>query len=524
MNSFLKSCWHRRWFRVCTWLFASLVTALVLFHQWVNWKGARAWRAAQDMFASEGESLDIRKGMVEPAPDDRNFCAIPALRDLALVVDHDPDKGAPAEKRRILKEMGLPTGEGNKLADSRPKLAASAALGTPTDLKAWADWLRKEGSLTLPPDSGNAARDVLAALSKHDAFIGELAAALDRPEAQWMPAWKTRELPPIAFDVPLPHYQPVQAVTQMLCLRSIAAARAGEAAKAHESLLMALRLARASLNDPFVIGLLVAMAQIQQIQHAIWEVCEVHAGSADDFRRLQEELTRLDFQDALLRVFRTEFACGTSAVMWMKQQRDARLFGVMAGIDDGGHTSGTERIVVRSIPAGWFDMNAATMVQLAFVHVLKPLRDGGLKALGEETSFERELKVRKGELRPDSIMACLVFPAVVHVSARAVYVQCQTNQAIAACALERWFSGHQSYPDSLDLADRAGEKPLPMDVLSERLIGYRKSSEGRYALWCIGFDGKDDGGKRVLDEKKPDGTKFFDRGYTGDWVWDFPQK
>lgn len=524
MTSFLKTCWHRRWFRVCTWILATLVTLFVLFHQWVNWRGACAWRDAQDMLAREGETLDFRKIMAEPVPDEQNFCAVPALKDLALTVDHDADKGAPAEKRKLLKTLGPPTGEKTVLASSRPKLAASAALGIPTDLKAWADWLRKEGSLNLPPDSGDAARDVLAALSKHDAFIGELTSALNRPEAQWTPPWRTRELPPIIFDVPLPHFQPVQGVTQMLCLRAIAAARSGEAARAHESLLIALRLARASLNDPFMIGLLVAMAQIQQIHHAIWEVCEVHAGSADNFRRLQDELARLDLHAALLRAFRAELAGGTSAVMWMKQQRDVRLFGVMAGIDDAGHVSWPERLIVKGIPAGWFDMNAATMVQLELVHVLKPLREGGLKALCDDTGFEHELKRRKGSMRLDSIMACLFFPAIAQIGTRSVHVQCQVDEAIAACALERWFTEHQGYPDSLDLVNRAGEKPIPLDLLSVKPMGYRITPGGRYALWCVGFDRADDGGKRVLDEKQPEKTKFNDTGYTGDWVWDFGAK
>ena len=40
----------------------------------------------------------------------------------------------------------------------------------------------------------------------------------------------------------------------------------------------------------------------------------------------------------------------------------------------------------------------------------------------------------------------------------------------------------------------------------------------------VGFDGKDDGGKRGLDENKPENTKFNDEKYLGDWVWDFPAK
>ena len=524
MNTFLNACWSKRWVRICTWVFAGLLTLVVLFYQWVNWRGARAWRSARELLAREGESLDFRAVAPEPVPDDQNFCAIPALSGFALTIDADVDKGEPAAKRNLLKAVGLPTGDKNGLVSSRPALEASAALGKPTDLKAWADWLRKEGSLASPPDSGNPARDILAALSKHDALIGELAAALNRPEAQWTPAWKNREMPDIIFSVSLPHYRPVKEATPMLCLRAIAAAHAGEPAKAHESLLIALKLARASLNDPFLIGNLLAMAQTQQVCHAAWELCRTHSGSAEDFQRLQRELSLLDFQAALLRAFRAELAGGANAVMSMKHQRDAEHFAVIAGIDDKQGPSLTERVMANGIPAGWFDLNAATIAGLGLDHIIKPLRQGGLKALVEDTAFEQELKRRKGELQLDSIMACLFYPAVMNIGARAVHTQCHANQAIAACELERWFIAHQGYPGSLDDMEPAAVKRLPLDVLSAKPIGYRKTPEGRYALWCIGFDGKDDGGKRVLDDEQPEKTKLYDTSYIGDWVWDFPKE
>jgi hypothetical protein len=37
----------------------------------------------------------------------------------------------------------------------------------------------------------------------------------------------------------------------------------------------------------------------------------------------------------------------------------------------------------------------------------------------------------------------------------------------------------------------------------------------------VGFDGVDDGGKRILDTKNPDLTKFNKRSYKGDWVWSY---
>jgi len=96
------------------------------------------------------------------------------------------------------------------------------------------------------------------------------------------------------------------------------------------------------------------------------------------------------------------------------------------------------------------------------------------------------------------------------------------NQAIAACALERYRIEHNNtYPDTLEEANHPGEKSIPADVISGKPMGYSKTPDGKYALWCFGLDGKDHGGHRALDEKAPTLTKFASATYSGDWVWSF---
>ena len=70
----------------------------------------------------------------------------------------------------------------------------------------------------------------------------------------------------------------------------------------------------------------------------------------------------------------------------------------------------------------------------------------------------------------------------------------------------------------------ADGKPLPLDVMNDKPMGYRKTSDGRYGLWSVGFEGRDDGGKRVLDDKRPENTSFDDEKYVGDWVLAFAVK
>ena len=521
--NFLKRCWQKRWLRRLTWTALTLVTLCALFCAWVNWSGARQWRATQAMLKAEGETLDFRATMNEPIPESENFCAIPLLKDLALVVDNDAKKGEPAEKRKRLDALKLPL---NGKGSARPKLA-NPALGKRTNFKAWADWLRKEGSLPMPADSGDAARDVLAALAKHDAIVQELTAGLARPRAQWTPEWKTRELPPLLLSVALPHYTLVQGLHRTLALRATAALRIGDAAKAHETALIIARLDEACLNDPFVIGLLVGVSGTSMLHGVTWELCASHAGTAEDFAKLESALVNLDFHRATLHAWRGEAAVNVGTVQGIKIRRDD-IFGLILQMSgsNGDPNSTTGELLMRALPGGLFDASSAVLADLQFRYLIKPLKQPGWQqALASGEDLERETSRMKCEMwtHPSYIMSSLIAPGLGNVINNVIYAQTLVNQAVIACALERHHIENGSYPDSLNAVKLADGKALPPDLMDGKPMRYRKTPDGKYALWSIGFDGKDDGGKRTLDEKKPEDTRFYNATYVGDWVWDFPE-
>lgn len=363
------------------------------------------------------------------------------------------------------------------------------------------------------------------ALGKHDGLVNELAAGLSRPEAQWTPPWKTRSLPENLFELPLPHYSVVRDLISMLCFRSIVAARAGDAEKAHEALLIAIRLQQATMQEPFLIGLLVAATNSQVINATVWEICDAQLGTVEDFRRLQDALAQMDFRQSALLAWRSELAGSSGALAYLKRRRDVSMFSM---VEESGSSLGdvAGAIFTHVLPDGWFDANAATVAQWNLDYSLKPLRDGGFKEMMvKQDELTSMVKKQKASLpsRFENTMALMIVPATTSISSNIVYSQCMLKQAVAACALERYSLDHGKYPDTL--AEAFGkEKVAPQDVLSGKAVGYRKTNEGRYALWSIGFDDKDDGGKRVLDAKNPESTKFRDVKYVGDWVWDYPVK
>lgn len=512
---------NRRWVRALAWAVVTVITLYALLCAWVNWTGARLLRDAQARLKAEGETTDFRAVTCEPVPDEQNFCAIPALKDIALQIDDSADKGAPGARRKRLESMKFPSGD---KAKDKPRMERGAMFGVRENLEAWRDWLRKTGVAKDGPNSDNVGRDVLNALSAQDAIVAELATGVDRPTAHWTPPWKTRELPKMLFAIALPHYGAVQGMSQPLSLRATAAARAGDVAKAHESLRIMAKLSEASMNDPFLIGLLVAATSSSLMVNATWEVCDAQAGSAADFAVLESSFAAIDCRRGALPAWRGELAAAVNAVEWMKATRDRKT---LAGLYDGWHTEGSfaGAVIMRLVPAGFFDGNSAMIIEHEFDYMIKPMRDQGWMAT-IEAAGNLEAKLLEERSRPYKhpfhFMASMTIPTISSVALRAAHTQCLVDQATIACALERHRIGHSGYPDSLDGLKLADGKPLPMDALSGKPMGYRKTDNGKYALWCVGFDGKDDGGKRMLDTKNPQTTKFSDKSYKGDWVWDFP--
>lgn len=54
---------------------------------------------------------------------------------------------------------------------------------------------------------------------------------------------------------------------------------------------------------------------------------------------------------------------------------------------------------------------------------------------------------------------------------------------------------------------------IPLDPCDGKLLRYRTTPAGRYQLWSVAFDGKDDDGKGA--------AKLSKWEYVGDWTWQY---
>jgi hypothetical protein len=92
--------------------------------------------------------------------------------------------------------------------------------------------------------------------------------------------------------------------------------------------------------------------------------------------------------------------------------------------------------------------------------------------------------------------------------------QTLVNEAQIVCALERYRLTDSEYPASLDVLVPQFIEQLPPDVIGGQPLHYRRTDDGKFVLYSIGWNEKDDGGKAAY---KHDGSE--DR-LNGDWVWE----
>jgi hypothetical protein len=104
--------------------------------------------------------------------------------------------------------------------------------------------------------------------------------------------------------------------------------------------------------------------------------------------------------------------------------------------------------------------------------------------------------------------------------------QASVDLARTAIALERCRLAHGEYPESLDALAPQFIARVPHDVIGGGPLKYRRTQDGQFVLYSIGWNETDDGGvvgfKKSSDRWDESGSKVDIS--QGDWVWRYPAK
>ena len=114
---------------------------------------------------------------------------------------------------------------------------------------------------------------------------------------------------------------------------------------------------------------------------------------------------------------------------------------------------------------------------------------------------------------PYSYWEAIFMPNLLKAAQVTTFNQTQVNEAAIACALERYHLKNGRYPDTLDVLVPQFIEKLPHDIIGGQPLHYRRTDDGKFLLYSVGWNEKDDGGATGMITP---GRGDYDKG---DWVW-----
>jgi len=503
---------------------AIIVTVIALFYAEEDFRGARAWERYRQQAEALGVPLDWRTLIPKPVPDDQNFAATPLAKSWLLVRSNYIFV---ATEYWRADNYGRAGGDyyGQQLGQVVFSFRSKKYDGDRhiTDLVAWKTAF---DALHAPPrnrhqifDSGKldlasraqAAPSVLDALKTNEAIFAELRAASRRPYSRY----------PINYDLPnpaeilLPHLNSFRAVCRRLQLKACAELALGRSEEALEDVKLSLSVADSAKGEPFLISYLIRVNCLQIAAQPIWEGLAQHAWSDAQLRELETRLQQYNFVADLKPVFDAERAWGIGIIDYVKNT------GKVAVFSDSGNDDPSLARLARIVPSGWFDQEQASYCRL-FTSEMEGTFDPAARrvfpsrAKSSEQVLDREFHGRNlfdVIFVRHQLLSGMLLPALTRVVVRAATAQVPTDQAVLACALERYRIANGQFPQTLDALVPRFISQLPHDVITGEPYKYRLTKDGRFVLYSVGWNEKDDGGV-------PGKTLFDDK--VGDWVWQYP--
>jgi hypothetical protein len=176
------------------------------------------------------------------------------------------------------------------------------------------------------------------------------------------------------------------------------------------------------------------------------------------------------------------------------------------------------------VPQGWYDqeeLNYSRAFHLELATSLDPAKErvSPARVKADNQACERMMYAsgfagtKLSILLHHRLMATMLLPALGRVIVKSAAAQAAVNQAAIACALERYRLANGHFPEALAALAPRFISTLPNDVLTGEPYKYRLRDDGRFVLYSVGWDEKDDGGvsgKALFDDRQ------------GDWVWQYP--
>lgn len=497
-KSRLRRLFSWKTLRVSLIVIAALVTLLVVLVTEENWRGRHAWETYKAEQEAKGERFDMDSFVPKLPLPDQNFAMTPFLAPLQdyKIVDGQVqwnDSNALARMRAVTVE-----GANGDWKDEPPQ--GDWRREEFSDLEKWQAFYRSNTNFPSNPNPQTPAADVLFALQKFDPVFAELRASSQRPFAVF----------PFHYDLELNdvRFSECKRLVRLAALRAVAELETNQSADALKDVKLCLSISKLLQHEPLLISQLVRLAVIEYSMQPIWEGLARHRWTDEQLQELQKALAEIQPLDDYPVVMRGERAFGNEE---LEQYRT-------------GHAPSIDVQMSAVIgPLGRFTSKAIFYHnQVALNRLMEGFTLAAVNATEHRVFPKRcNTNVTASILsKPNvyNLLAWMTADAYPKAIERFAQAQNSVDLATVAAALERYRLAHGSYPEILDSLVPQFIEKLPADVIDGAPLKYRRTEDGLFILYSIGWDETDNGGQVV---RKKNGMLDLEKG---DWVWQYPAK
>lgn len=473
----------KKFLKICLWSLAFLATLIVLFYAEENWRGARAWNKTLAELKAKGYPTSIAETIPPPIPDEDNIAAAPIFAEL-LDASGNSNPEARLNKIKII----YPPKTGTSLSSQK---------GISSNLNLFTD-----GTGTAK----QAADNLLIQLDKDwNPLLAEVVEALQRQQCRW----------PLAYQkgsaMPVPNIMAALKLAKVLQLRARCHLELGNSELATNDLLSMYRIARISELPPYIINALVSVTIQNLASSVIWDGCTRNLWQEKDLARLQAAIPINRNLPLLQTCFLYEQASFFSySAQFYKELRPFSNAEILKQLNLGDDDSGIGKFVLFLLwlrPYGWQNLERVKLAGLV-EGIINPDSFTTTKKYHTLEYEANQLKTEPLQVITKPLMA-LSFSALSSVPQRIFQSEATNNQALLACALERYRIHSGKLPLTLHELIPEYLNKIPNQVVINEPMIYKRFNDQDYLLYSIGWNMKDDGGV----------ISAYDHINQFDWVW-----
>lgn len=555
--------WLFRWRMVRRYLYgiAGVAFFVGLFYAEEDWRGKRDWEQYKRGAEMRGEKFDLSSFESTNVPDDQNFMFAPIISNSCLsridgAVPEHPKANTNRGHRLDVKINAnyewkpWPTNDfqgnwqlGKKIdlkafqayyrapvnpnwrADQYPVSSRYRRRGEPTgrygvlrlapipQQAATNKFPDATNEFPVAPQAQSPVADVLLALSKYDSAIEEVRQASRRP----------------FFQFPLQHHPdatkgfinlaPLKECMDVLRLRAVAELENDQSEKALADITLMLFLANPNPVEPWRQSW--RINSIDSALQPVWQGLMGHKWSDSQLIEIGSELAKFDFLSDYQHYVRGWRAEIIQTVDSIEQERFHEFWAQLYFGPDQDNRSLFQRIfngdtLLTFMPRGWFYENDVAVAQMAQESILTDA-EVDRRILSAEVT-ERCDKAMANNYKHKSVrnFATSLIYTGFRTEQNCAFTQSSLDRARLACALERHRLAEGGYPATLDALTPRFIKHLPSDIINGQPFHYQRTADGRFLLYSVGWNGRDDAGTVVRRKDRIYAT--LDKNQ-GDWVW-----